>query len=59
MKDKIIKGIAVATVGIISAALVAYLKDPENRYAVKAYAKKQQKYAKKQIKLLKSKYAKE
>jgi hypothetical protein len=58
MKDKIIKGIAVATVGIISAALVAYLKNPENRYAVKAYLKKQQKYAKKQTKVLKEKYLK-
>ena len=42
MKDRIIRGIAIATVSIISAALVAYLKDEENRKAVKKTAKKYQ-----------------
>lgn len=42
MKDKIIKSIAIATVSIISAALVAYLKDEENRKALKKTAKKYQ-----------------
>jgi hypothetical protein len=42
MKDKIIRGVAIATVSIISAALVAYLKDEENRKQVKKVAKKYQ-----------------
>ena len=42
MKDKIVRSIAIATVTIISAALVAYLKDEENRKAVKKAAKKYQ-----------------
>jgi uncharacterized membrane protein (DUF106 family) len=42
MKDKIIRSIAIATVSIISAALIAYLKDEENRKVVKKVAKKYQ-----------------
>lgn len=39
MKDKIIRAVAIATVTIISSALVAYLKSEENRKEVKRYAK--------------------
>jgi ABC-type Zn uptake system ZnuABC Zn-binding protein ZnuA len=42
MKDKIIKAVAIATVTVISSALVAYLKNPENRLAVQKSAKKYQ-----------------
>jgi uncharacterized membrane protein (DUF106 family) len=42
MKEKIIRGVAIATVSIISAALVAYLKDEENRKQLKKTAKKYQ-----------------
>jgi uncharacterized membrane protein (DUF106 family) len=42
MKDKIIRSIAIATVSIISAALIAYLKDEENRKALKKSAKRYQ-----------------
>jgi len=52
MKDKVIKVVAIATVTMISGALVAYLKNPENRLAVKKFAKKASKKAKKQIKYL-------
>jgi hypothetical protein len=40
MKEKIIRGIAIATVSIISAALVAYLKDEKNREELKYFARK-------------------
>lgn len=42
MKDKIVRAIAIAVVSMISAALIAYLKDEENRKAVKKAAKKYQ-----------------
>ena len=42
MKEKIIRGVAIATVSIISAALVAYLKDEENRKQLNKTAKKYQ-----------------
>lgn len=42
MKEKIIRSVAIATVSIISAALIAYLKDEQNRKAVKKAAKKYQ-----------------
>jgi uncharacterized membrane protein (DUF106 family) len=42
MKEKIIRGLAIAVVGIISTALVAYLKDEDNRKEVKKFAKKYQ-----------------
>jgi hypothetical protein len=41
MKDKLIKTITVAVVTLISSALVAYLKNPENRLAIRKYAKQQ------------------
>lgn len=47
MKDKIVRAIAIGVVSIISAALVAYLKNPENRMELKVRAK-----------LLKSKFQK-
>lgn len=56
MKDKIIKAVAIATVSIISAALVAYLKDPKNRALLQVKAKKAQKSATKQYKLALKKY---
>jgi uncharacterized membrane protein (DUF106 family) len=58
MKDKIIKGIAIATVSLISAALVAYLKDPKNRLAVKKAAKEYQGKAKKAAKKYQAKFQK-
>lgn len=42
MKDRIVRAIAIATVSIISAALVAYLKDEKNRKQVKLLAKEYQ-----------------
>jgi len=42
MKDKIVRAIAIATVSIISAALVAYLKNEENRKQVKLLAQEYQ-----------------
>lgn len=42
MKDKVIRAIAIATVSVISAALVAYLKDEENRKQLKKSAEKYQ-----------------
>ena len=42
MKDKIVRAIAIATVSIISAALVAYLKDEGNREEVKRLAQEYQ-----------------
>jgi hypothetical protein len=42
MKERIVRGIAIATVSIISAALIAYLKDEENRKQLKKTAKKYQ-----------------
>lgn len=42
MKDKIVKAVAIATVTLISGALVAYLKNPENRLALQKGAKKYQ-----------------
>ncbi len=57
MKDKIIKAVAIAIVGVISAALVAYLKDPKNRALIQVKAKKAQKSANKEIKIIKKKVA--
>lgn len=57
IKDKVVKTIAIATVTIISGALIAYLKDPANRAILKAKAKKAQKQTKKEIKLLQKKVA--
>jgi hypothetical protein len=48
MKEKLLKGVAIATVSVISAALVAYLKNPENREAIKTKVLSAKKYAKKQ-----------
>jgi len=42
MKDKIIKAVAIATVTIISSALVAYLRDEENIAEVQRYVKEYQ-----------------
>jgi uncharacterized membrane protein (DUF106 family) len=42
MKEKIVRGLAIAVVGIISTALIAYLKDEENRKQVKMLAKEYQ-----------------
>jgi uncharacterized membrane protein (DUF106 family) len=42
MKEKIVRGLAIAVVGIISTALVAYLKDEDNRKQVKMLAKEYQ-----------------
>ncbi len=58
MKDKIIKAVALATVTIISGALVAYLQNPENRAFLQLKYLRARKDAKKQYKLLKKKYAK-
>ncbi len=59
MKDKLIRAVAIATVTIISGALVAYLKNPENRLylqkTAKRYQVKAKKYAKKTSKQLKGK----
>lgn len=56
MKEKIIRAVALATVSVISAALVAYLKNPENREEVKRvtkqYQRKFQKTARKATKRL-------
>lgn len=57
MKDKIVKAVALAVVTVISGALVAYLQDPKNRALLKVKAKKAQKVAKKQYKLLQKKVA--
>jgi len=54
MKEKITRSIALAVVTITSAALVAYLKSPENRKALKSKAgalvKKAKRYARKYAK---------
>jgi len=42
MKDKILRAVAIATVSVISAALVAYLKNPENMEAAKRTAEQYQ-----------------
>lgn len=55
MKDKIVKAVAISVVSIISASLVAYLQDPVNRASIKIKAKKAQKEANKQIKILRKK----
>lgn len=47
MKEKLLRGVAIATVSIISAALVAYLKNPENRVYLQKSAKKYQSQLKK------------
>jgi hypothetical protein len=49
MRDKFIKAVAVTVVSIVSAALVAYLKDPENREYLKVKALQAQKRAKKYV----------
>lgn len=42
MKEKILRGVAIATVSLISAALVTYLKKPENMAYLQKSAKKYQ-----------------
>jgi hypothetical protein len=42
MKDKIIRTIAIAVVSLMSAALVAYLKDEKNRKEIKRVAQEYQ-----------------
>ena len=52
MKKQILNALALAIVSIISAALVAYLKDPKlqasTKASVKAFGKKARKYVKRQ-----------
>jgi hypothetical protein len=42
MKDKIVRTIAIAVVSLMSAALVAYLKDEKNRKEIKRVAQEYQ-----------------
>jgi hypothetical protein len=50
MKDKVIRLISIAVVTTISGALIAYLKNPENRAEVQKAAKKYQVKFKKSVK---------
>ena len=40
MKDRLVRAIAIGVVTIVSAALVAYLKDEKNREELKYFARK-------------------
>lgn len=55
MEDKLIKALAIAIVSVVSAALVAYLKDPENRATLQLKYMRTKKELKKQNKALQKK----
>lgn len=57
IKDKLAKLVLIATITAVSTALVAWLKDPENRLFLKLKAKEYRKVANKQIKVANKKLA--
>lgn len=59
VKQKFVKALAFAIVSIVSAALVAWLKNPENRVFLQKKARQAKEKASKQAKTLKKKISKQ